>query len=150
MHDLRALLNNLLIKDVKLNWSDKYQKAFEEIKDVLMSELLSHFDPNLEIIVVADVSESGIGPVILPKYEGGSLKAVAHTLRSLLPVEKSYSQIEKGALAIIFAGKIFINLDMEDGSVCRQTTSHYCRSMHQKSVSLHIQPKDCSAGERSY
>lgn len=43
--------------------------------------------------------------IILHKYEDGTLKAVAHVLRSLLLVEESCSQIEKQTLAIINAVK---------------------------------------------
>lgn len=54
----------------------------EEIRNVL-----SGFDPNLEIVVATDVRESSIRAVILHKYEHSSLKIVAHVLHSLLPSE---------------------------------------------------------------
>lgn len=108
MHDLRAPLNNLLKKDVKWNWTDKCQQAFEKIKSALTSDLaLTHYDPKQEIIVASDASDYGIGAVILHKFEDGSKKPVAHVSRSLLPAEKNYSQIEKESLAIVFALKKF-------------------------------------------
>lgn len=62
MFDLSVHLNKLLLKNVKWNCSDEYQKDFEEIKNVLTSELLlSHFDWNLEIVVEADSGEKSIG-----------------------------------------------------------------------------------------
>ena len=38
MHELRALLNNLLKKEIKWDWSDKCEIAFKEIKKVLTSD----------------------------------------------------------------------------------------------------------------
>lgn len=60
-----------------------------------MSELLPHFDPNLEMVVASDISESCIGIVSLQKYEDDNMKTVAHVSCSLLSAEKSYSQIKE-------------------------------------------------------
>lgn len=76
-----------------------------------MSELsLVHYDPKAEIVLDSDASDYGTGAVILHKYDDGNMKAVAHASRSLLPTEKNYSQIEKEALAIIFAVNNITNL----------------------------------------
>ena len=46
MHTLRAPLNK---KDVKWNWSVDYQKAFDNLKTALMSDLtLMHYNSNRE------------------------------------------------------------------------------------------------------
>ena len=104
MHNLRAPLNLLLKKDQKWDWSTECQSAFQKIKDVLLSDLyLTHYDSNKEIVVASDASSHGIGACILHKMSDGKLKPVAHASRSLLPAERNYSQIEKEALAIIFA-----------------------------------------------
>ena len=106
MHTLRAPLNQLLKKETKWNWSPECQKAFEQIKKALTSDLsLTHYDPKKEIYVATDASGLGLGAVLLHKEENGQLKAVSHASRTLLPAEKNYSQIEKEALGIIFAVK---------------------------------------------
>ena len=80
------------------------EHAFREIKEKLTSDLfLTHFDPNLDIIVASDASTHDVGACILHKWKDGKVRPIAHASRSLLPAERNYSQIEKEALAIIFA-----------------------------------------------
>ena len=57
LHDLRAPLNKLLKKDQQWRWTPECQKAFDQIKKALTSDLfLTHYDPKLEIIVASDAS----------------------------------------------------------------------------------------------
>ncbi|CAH8629145.1 unnamed protein product [Dicrocoelium dendriticum] len=108
MHRLRGPLNELLVKDRKFVWSPECQAAFDNVKSILCSDLsLTHFNPELEIVVAADASDYGIGAVISHIFPNGSEKAVAHAARSLTPAERNYGQIEKEALAIVFAVKRF-------------------------------------------
>ena len=47
------------------NWFDKYQKSFEDIKNMLISESwLTHFNPDSEKLVAADASDYGIVEVM--------------------------------------------------------------------------------------
>ena len=86
---------------------DECKKAFEKLKIALTSNLaLAHYNPNKQIYVVSDASNSGLGAVILYK-EDGKLKPIQYVSKTLLPAEMKYSQIEKEGLAIIFAIKKF-------------------------------------------
>ncbi|KAA3675726.1 uncharacterized protein DEA37_0006214 [Paragonimus westermani] len=108
MHDLRAPLNKLLQINSEWVWSNACQSSFERIKQVLLSDLLlTHYNPNLPIIVAADASEYGIGAVILHQFPDGHHKAVSHVSRTLTSAERNYSQIEKEGLALVYAVKKF-------------------------------------------
>lgn len=104
MQQLRGPLDQLLRQDTKWNWFPQCQKAFDQLKDVLQSKLLlTHYDPSTPIIVAADACNTGIGAVIFHKYPDGSRKAIYHASRTLNETERHYNQIEKEALALIFA-----------------------------------------------
>ena len=104
LHNLRAPLNELLRKEKKWIWTKECEQAFLEIKNKLTSDLfLTHFDPNLDIIVASDASTHGVGACILHKWKDGKVRPIAYASRSLIPAERNYSQIEKEAQAIIFA-----------------------------------------------
>ncbi|XP_058449173.1 uncharacterized protein K02A2.6-like [Malaya genurostris] len=104
MHKLRRPLNNLLKKDNPFVWSQQCQEAFINIKKVLQSDLLlTHYNPALNIVVAGDASKTGIGAVIMHQFPDGQMKAVAHASRTLTQAEQNYSQIEKEALALVFA-----------------------------------------------
>ena len=72
------------------------QTAFDQIKKALTSDLfLADYDPKLEFIVARDASSYGVGTYILHKVPDGTKKPIAHASRTLLPIKKHYSQIEK-------------------------------------------------------
>lgn len=80
----------------------EWQKEFEKIKKILTLDLfLSHFDLKLEIIMATYV----IVAVILHKHKDGSVKEIVHASRTLLSVEKNYSQTEKKGVGNNFCCK---------------------------------------------
>ena len=108
LYRIRSPLNHFLKKEITWNWSPECKAAFAKIKASLSSDLLlTHFNPSLDIVVVSDASDYGIGAVISHIFPDGSQEAIAHASRSLTSTERNYGQIEKEASAIIYAIKKF-------------------------------------------
>ena len=55
LHRIQSPLNHhLLKKEITWNWSPECKAAFAKIKTSLSSDLLTHFNPSLDIVVVSD------------------------------------------------------------------------------------------------
>jgi len=101
-------LSQLLSPKQKWNWTDECTKAFELVKEQLVScELLVHYDPAKPVTLAVDASPYGLGAVISHVYDDGSEKPIAYASRTLTPAEVNYSQLEKEALAIIYGLRKF-------------------------------------------
>ena len=120
-----APLYVLFQKNKKWRWGREQQAALEQAKSVLQSDtLLVHYDPKKQLTLACDASPYGLGAVISHKMEDGSEKAIAFTSRTLTPAEKNYSQLEKEALAIVFAVKNFTLTCTEGISLSILTINH--------------------------
>ncbi|XP_058170027.1 uncharacterized protein K02A2.6-like [Anopheles ziemanni] len=108
MRDLRYPLDVLLKNESQFEWTRECEDAFRKFKEILASDLLlTHYDPNAEIVVSADASSVGLGATISHRFADGSMKVVQHASRALTKAEAGYSQIDREGLAIIFAVKKF-------------------------------------------
>ena len=100
-------LNTLLHRDCPWKWSEECETAFRQAKEKLISSsVLVHYDPSLPIRVAADASAYGVGAVLSHQVEGGE-RPIAFASRTLTATERNYAQVEKEALALIFAVKKF-------------------------------------------
>jgi len=68
---------------------------------------LTHYNPELILIVAADASSTGLGGVLLQRSPDGLTKAVFHMSKTLTKAQRNYNQIEKEALALITAVERF-------------------------------------------
>ena len=63
-----------LKRDTKWNWTANEEEAFTESKELLISsEVLTHFDPKLDLVLSCDdASAYGIGAVLAHKLSDGT------------------------------------------------------------------------------
>ena len=105
-------LRKLTKKDVKWTWTDDQQSPFFKIKEAIMSShVMSYFDPCKGTEIIADASPVGLGALLYrkEKLRDGTEKisAIAYASKALTDVEQRYSQIEKEALALVWACEKF-------------------------------------------
>jgi hypothetical protein len=101
-------LYQLLRKGVNFVWTKECSEAFMAVKRSLMSSsVLAHYDPDLPLCLTTDASSSGVGAVISHQMPDGTERPIAYASRVLNAAEANYSQIQREALAIIFAVKKF-------------------------------------------
>ena len=97
-------LNRLQRKNVSWHWGAEEQAAFQTVKTMLCTDnVLAHFDPSLPIGIACDASSVGVGAVLFHRYSDGSERPIANISKTLNSAQRKYSQIQKEALAIIFA-----------------------------------------------
>ena len=103
-----APLHQLTKKDSKWKWDSTEEAAFRELKKNLCADtMLAHFQSSVPIGISCDASEVGIGAVLFHRYQDGSERPIANVSKTLTETQHRYSQIQKEALAIIFALKKF-------------------------------------------
>ena len=84
-------------------WTDEYQKAFEDLKKYLSSPpLLSPSMPGEELYLYIAVSQAAVS-VALVRDDGGSQQPVYFISRAFRGAEERYPQMEKLAFALITA-----------------------------------------------
>ena len=78
-------LINLTRKNVKFNWNDECDKAFETIKNALLNPpILAFPDPNKRFILYTDASDKAIGAVLKQEY-GNIEKNRSLSISQLIP-----------------------------------------------------------------
>jgi hypothetical protein len=100
--EIAAPLTALTKKDVPFYWSDACQRAFETLKERLISApLLAHWDPDRETIVEADSSGYAVGACLAQYDEKGKLHPVAYYSRKKTSGESNYPIHDKELCAIV-------------------------------------------------
>ena len=100
---IAAPMTRLLQKNVKYEWSEKWQGSFEKLKAFLTeAPVLTQPTCGKEYVIYSDASLNGLGCVLM--QEG---KVVAYASRQLKPHEKNYPTHDLELVAIVFALKIW-------------------------------------------
>ncbi|XP_053213836.1 uncharacterized protein LOC128397176 [Panonychus citri] len=96
-------LSSLTKKDTPYEWKEEQQKAFDDLKQALISHpILAHFDIKLPVEVRCDGSSIGLGAILIQLHPDGD-KVVAYASRMTSKPEKNYAISELEALAIVYA-----------------------------------------------
>ena len=89
-------------------WGPAQDEALKKLKaELTQPTVLTLYDPEASLKVSADASAYGLGAVLLQQYKGTGWKPVAYASRSMSQTEQRYSQIEKEALALVWACEKF-------------------------------------------
>ncbi|XP_062541036.1 uncharacterized protein K02A2.6-like [Armigeres subalbatus] len=100
-------LRRLTVQKQSFVWGSEEQVAFEKLKaHMVRPTTLGHFDASDRTQLVADASPVGLGAVLMQINEEGP-RIIAYACKSLSDTEKHYAQIEKEALALVWAVERF-------------------------------------------
>ena len=98
--DTAAPLTELTGKNIKFKWEPIHQRAFEALKQVLMSPpILDYPHHHDTFVLTTDASDTGLGAVL--STTRGTV--IEYASRTLTKAERSYSTTEKECLAIVWA-----------------------------------------------
>jgi hypothetical protein len=99
LSDVMEPIRQLTRKDVPFNWAPAQEKAFADVKQlVINSPVLAFFNERKPVVLQCDASQKGLGAALLQDD-----KPIAFASRALTETETRYAQIEKEMLAIVFA-----------------------------------------------
>lgn len=100
---------NALTGNAPFVWSPKQEEAFNEVKKwISATPTLAYFDPSKQIVISSDASSYGIGACLFQiDSKTSERQVVGYTSRTMTDTEKKYFQIEREALALVWAADKF-------------------------------------------
>ena len=103
---MTSTIRPLLKKGTAWNWLPEHQKAFENIKEILTSDMIIlPFDPNLDTILLTDASRlHGMG-FALVQIKKGNMRLIQCASSSLTPTHQRYVVCELECMAVQWAIK---------------------------------------------
>ena len=92
-------------------WSEVHDKAFNTLKAALTNDAVAYFRDDWNTVLTVDASPVGLGAILSQEdpLDGSNTRVVQYASRSLSDTERRYHQIEKEALAVIWAMEHFHN-----------------------------------------
>ena len=105
--ELSQPLRELLGSKRSWVWGPSQHGAFAAVKAELATPIVSAlYNQEIATKITADASAYGLGAVLLQQH-GDTWKPVAYTSKAMTETERRYSQIEKEALALVWACEKF-------------------------------------------
>jgi hypothetical protein len=106
--DVAKPLHELTKDNVEFEWSDKHQKAFETLRNALITPPILAF-PNFdrEFIIATDASKYGVGCILKQKDDQGRERVIAYASKLLKGPEQTYPVTERECLALRYATQVF-------------------------------------------
>ena len=96
------------------------EEAFHQLKkELTQPTVLAVYDPDADTKICSDASSYGLGAVLLQRQAENQWKPISYASRAMSETEQRYSQIEKEALAIIWACEKFSHY-MSSPAIVRQ------------------------------
>ena len=96
-------MTSLTRKNLKFEWNDKCEKAFQTLKNKLCeAPVLTILDGTKDLVVYCDASKIGLGCVLMQRG-----RVIAYASRQLKEHEKNYPTHDLELAAIIFALRIW-------------------------------------------
>ena len=96
-------INQLVKKNVKFEWKEEQEKAFQEMKKKLIEyPILVQPDFTKEFVLITDASIEGLGAILTQKNEEGKEVVIAYASKTLNQAEKNYCITEQEMLAIVW------------------------------------------------
>lgn len=100
-------LTRLTRKDAAWRWTEECQRAFEALKDVLVSApIMGYPDVHQPFTLVTDASAYGMGAV-LSQIQDGAEKVIAYASKTLNAAQRNYTAGEREYLAIVWAVQLY-------------------------------------------
>ncbi len=116
VHRLLAL-RLLLKREVAFHWEDAQQKSFDDCKQCLTeAPVLRYYNTKEPVVLSCDASSKGLGAVL---FQGG--RPVCYASKALTEIYQRYAQIEKEAIAIVFACTCFHMMTYGHGDITVET-----------------------------
>lgn len=130
-------LTKLTQKNIKFEWGDKAEEAFQLLKDKLCSApILALPDGSEDFVVYCDASHKGLGAVLMQRE-----KVIAYASRQLKKHEKNYTTHDLELGSVVFALRIWRHYLY--GTKCVVYTDH-------KSLQHILDQKDLNMRQRRW
>ena len=118
-------LRQLTKKNVRFKWSNKCQKEFERLKELLCEDaMLAYFETDSPTYLLVDAHRTGISAILAQGSSPDTARMVTCASRATTAVERYYPQLDLEALAIDFALRRFRHYIVGDPKDVTVVTDH--------------------------